>query len=104
MCDTGSGHHTPVGCCHRQRTGKPYILPRWHLGGCCPDGRFDSNNLAEIKGLHWIMPDNPLPPLPIEIYMRDYYEPKLLPRLLSGKKDEFKAVRPLQSLNRASRR
>lgn len=63
-----------------------------------PDGRFDTNNLEEIKGLHWIMPDQPLHPFPPEILMRDYYEPRLLPRILAGEK--FRQVRDLQALNR----
>jgi len=63
-----------------------------------PDGRFDANNLEEIKGLHWIMPDDQMRPLPIEIFMRDYYEPKFLPRVLVG--EEFKPVRELSDLNR----
>ena len=63
-----------------------------------PDGRFDTNNLEEIKGLHWIMPDDPMRPLSPEIFMRDYYEPRLLPRVLDGKK--LKDIRPLSELNR----
>jgi hypothetical protein len=63
-----------------------------------PEGRFDTNDLEEIKGLHWLMPENPLAPLRLEIFMRDYYEPQLLPRVLSGKK--FKPIRPLADLNR----
>jgi len=63
-----------------------------------PDGRFDTNNLGEIPGLHWIMPDDPLRPLPIEIFMREYYEPKILPRLLAGEK--FVPLRSLAELNR----
>jgi WD40 repeat protein len=64
-----------------------------------PDGRFDTNNLEEIRGLDWVLPDAPFTPLPIEIFMRDYYEPRLLPRLLAG--DEFDPVKPLAGLNRA---
>lgn len=64
-----------------------------------PDGQFDTNNLEEIKGLHWIMPDDPLRALPLEIFMRDYYEPQLLPRLLAGKK--LPRIRSLDELNRA---
>jgi WD40 repeat protein len=64
-----------------------------------PEGRFDSNNLEEIRGLHWIMPDDPLRPLPLEIFLRDYYEPRLLPRILNG--DLFKPVRSLSLLNRS---
>jgi hypothetical protein len=37
------------------------------------------------------MPDDPLTPLPLEIFMRDYYEPRLLPRILAGEK--FNPVR-----------
>ncbi len=63
-----------------------------------PEGRFDTNNLEEIKGLHWIMPDDPLTPLPLETFMKEYYEPRLLPRILNG--DTFKPVKNLMSLNR----
>lgn len=63
-----------------------------------PDGRFDTNSLEEITEAHWIAPDEPIRPLPIEIFMRDYYEPNLLPRLLSGEK--FLAVRNITDINR----
>ncbi len=63
-----------------------------------PAGRFDTNNLDNNPGLHWLMPDDPLTPLPLEIFMRDYYEPRLLPRILAGEK--FRPVRSLQDLNR----
>jgi len=39
-------------------------------------------------------------PLPPEIFMRDYYEPKLLPRLLASDLSLQIPVRPLESLNR----
>ena len=62
------------------------------------DGRFDTNNLEEIKGVQWAVPDDPLHPLPVEIFMRDYYEPRLLPRLLAG--EILPPIRSLASLNR----
>jgi WD40 repeat protein/uncharacterized caspase-like protein len=62
------------------------------------DGRFDTNRLEEIKGLYWIMPDDPFRTLPLEIFMRDYYEPRLLTRILNG--EELKPVRQLSQLNR----
>jgi WD40 repeat protein/uncharacterized caspase-like protein len=72
-----------------------------------PDGRFDANNLDETKGLHWVTPDAPFSTLPLEIFMRDYYEPQLLGRLLKCHTDsanpcsrEFKPVRDLSKLNR----
>lgn len=61
-------------------------------------GNFDSNSLEKIAGLNWVMPDNPLVPLPVEIFMRDYYEPNLLQRVFSG--EEVEEKRPLLSINR----
>jgi WD40 repeat protein len=63
-----------------------------------PDGRFDSSSLEHLTGMHWSVPDMPVRSLAPEIFMRDYYEPRLLPRLLAGEK--FKPVRPLATLNR----
>ncbi|MBV9923582.1 MAG: caspase family protein [Acidobacteria bacterium] len=64
-----------------------------------PDGRFDTSDLDEIRGVHWLAPEDPLKPLPLEIFMRDYYEPRLLARILAGEK--FAAVRALAEVNRA---
>ena len=69
------------------------------------DGRFDTNKLENPRGLHWIMPDAPFDPLSFEVFMRDYYEPNLLPRLLKCNEEnncetEFKPVRNLTELNR----
>lgn len=64
-----------------------------------PDGRFDTSDLDEIRGVHWLAPDDPLKPLPLEIFMRDYYEPRLLARVISGEK--FAPVRALADVNRA---
>ena len=63
-----------------------------------PDGRFDVSNLEDVKGLHWITADDPMKALTLEVFMRDYYEPKLLPRIL--KQEEFKPARKLSELNR----
>jgi WD40 repeat protein len=70
-----------------------------------PDGRFDTNNLDKVEGMHWIMPSEPLRPLPIEIFMRQYYEPKLLARVLkcnetNNCEQEFKPLPSLNTLNR----
>ncbi len=64
-----------------------------------PDGRFDTSNLEEIKGLHWIMSDEPMRTYPLEIFTRDYYEPRLLARILDGEK--FKPIPSIATLNRA---
>jgi WD40 repeat protein len=63
------------------------------------EGRFDTNNLDEIKGLSWVFPEEPLRALAPEIFMRDYYQPKLLRKVLAG--ERLPAVRRLSDLNRA---
>ena len=63
-----------------------------------PEGRFDANRLESLVGLHWIFPDDPFRPLAPEIFLRDYFEPRLLPRLLAG--EGFPRVRRLSDLNR----
>lgn len=76
------------------------------------DGRFDSSALESMPLVSWVVGDDPFRALLPEIFMRDYYEPNLLGRLLacheaeaSGKNADacaqaFKPVRPLASLNR----
>ncbi len=62
-----------------------------------PDGRFDAANLEGLRGLHWLLPAAPLRPVPLEAFMRDYYEPRLLPRLLSG--ETMPPVTPLTAID-----
>jgi WD40 repeat protein len=74
-----------------------------------PQGRFDTSRLEGPSGLHWLLPGAPFTPLSFEIFMRDYYEPKLLPRLIKCSKAgncdrEFKPVRDLTSINRTQPR
>lgn len=63
-----------------------------------PDGRFDTADLEEMRGLHWVMPGDQRSAVPIELFMRDYYEPRLLTRLL--KEEKLPQVRSLATLNR----
>ncbi len=51
-----------------------------------PDGRFDTSDLDGGAPLHWILDSDPMRPLPLEIFMRDYYTPRLLPQILNGEK------------------
>ena len=44
------------------------------------DGRFDTSELDGGAPLSWIVMDQPLRPLPLEIFMRQYYTPRLLTR------------------------
>jgi WD40 repeat protein len=62
-----------------------------------PEGRFDTNDLEEVVGLHWIMPNKKMRPFPLEIFMKKYYEPKLLARIRN--KEQFIKIPPLTSLN-----
>ncbi|HVG20355.1 MAG TPA: hypothetical protein VNI02_14990, partial [Blastocatellia bacterium] len=61
------------------------------------EGRFDTNDLEGVRYLRWVMPDDPNNLLPLAIFARDCYEPRLLPRILSGEK--FKPIGSLSELN-----
>lgn len=84
------------------QSGEPlatlFSLPQGTWAAIDPAGRFDTNDLEQIRGLSWVMPDDPLTPLPLETFMRDYYEPRLLPRLLAG--ERLPELGRLQELNR----
>lgn len=77
---------------------------RWII--TTPDGRFDTNeDLNKIEGLIWVLPDQPLIPKPLELYMRQYYEPGLLPRVLrcaeeNNCEQEFKPLPSIAEINR----
>lgn len=76
------------------------------------DGRFDTNDIESLAGLRWVVADQPLRALPLEIFSRDYFEPGLLPRKKQCTDDaavsaglgactkEFATVRDLSALNR----
>jgi WD40 repeat protein len=49
-----------------------------------PEGRFDTDSLDDDVPLRWVVSDEPFRPLPIQSFMRQYYTPKLLPKLLAG--------------------
>jgi len=62
------------------------------------EGRFDTANLESMPHVHWVMPDDPFTPVPLEVFMKDYYTPRLLARIIAGEK--LPPVRPLMTLNR----
>ena len=64
-----------------------------------PDGRFDTNDLGEISGLHWVFGEEPFAALPLEIFSRDYYTPRLIARVLSG--ERLPDLPSIAGLNRA---
>ena len=72
-------------------------------------GRFDLNDIEKQAAGYWVMPDDPLHALPPEIFMRDYYEPRLMRRLMDCRANQsvsdpqcpdFRALRTVTSLNR----
>jgi uncharacterized caspase-like protein len=64
-----------------------------------PDGRFDTSlDLSSVQGVHWVLNGDALHPLPLELLMRDYFSPKLLPHILAA--FNFAHLRPLAELNR----
>jgi WD40 repeat protein len=46
--------------------------------------RFDTNDLDGKVPLNWVLASDPLHALPVAIFMRDYYTPGLLARILKG--------------------
>jgi WD40 repeat protein len=61
-------------------------------------GRFDTNNLDGSQTVHWVLPDDPLTPAPVELFLREYYEPRLYSKLLDGA--PLRPVKDVLSLNR----
>jgi WD40 repeat protein/peroxiredoxin len=66
------------------------------------EGRFDTNNIEGARGLSWVLEDEPLRPLPLEIFSRDYYTPQLLRKIIDGEK--LAPIPSLESLNRVQPR
>lgn len=70
-----------------------------------PDGRYDTNLGPDATEVRWLMADAPWQSLAAQTFMRDYYEPRLLARVLActGRGDcnrAFAALRPLDQVNR----
>lgn len=63
-----------------------------------PEGRLDTSRLEDIEEVHWVLPSEPFTVQSLEVYMRFYYEPRLLSRLVAN--EEFAAVPDLSELNR----
>ena len=82
----------------KQALARIAMMPSGNWVVVAPDGRFDTGSLEDLAPLHWVLPEEPYRALPLEIFMRDYYEPRLLTRILNG--DKFKPVRALSELNR----
>lgn len=62
------------------------------------EGRFDTNDIEQARRLGWVMQDDLMTTLPVEIFMRQFFEPSLLTRLFNH--DDFGDVPELADLNR----
>lgn len=69
------------------------------------DGRFDTNDLENTEGVHWMMADRPMEPFPLGVLIRQYYEPDLLRRVVRCSEEnncdrEFRTLQSIADLNR----
>ena len=62
-----------------------------------PDGRYDASDPGDVAALSWVRKSDPLTPLPVSVFYRDYYEPRLLPRLLAL--DNFPEIRDIADID-----
>ena len=62
-----------------------------------PKGHYDTNTPGDLPCISWVITDAPLTPLPVEIFMRDYFEPRLLSRLLKG--ESLPTIKSVGELN-----
>ena len=70
-----------------------------------PDGRYDTNLTPDANEVRWLMADAPWQSLAAQTFMRDYYEPRLLPRMLActaanNCSGEFRSLPPVGAVNR----
>jgi WD40 repeat protein len=63
-----------------------------------PDGRFDSKDLDTIPNLAWVLPNERTRSYPCEIFMRQFFEPNLLSRIVKG--ESFGELPALAKFNR----
>ena len=75
------------------------MMPSGNWVVIAPDGRFDTSSLEDLAALHWVLPDDPYRPLPLELFMRQYYEPGLMQKLVHDA--PLSPLPDLTALNRA---
>jgi hypothetical protein len=57
-------------------------LPDGSVTVFTPYGSYDTSRRPEYAGIDWLFADTPMKSLPVETFMRDYFEPNLLRRRL----------------------
>jgi WD40 repeat protein len=63
-----------------------------------PDGRFDTDIFGVTYPFHWVVSDAPFETVPVDSFVREYFTPGLLQRVLKG--DSPKPLPTLGTLNR----
>ncbi len=81
------------------------IIDNRHFFTLASDGRYDTDLGADTSAFRWVVSDEPFQSLGPQTFMRDYFEPRLGPRLMScsasGNCDAvFRAVPSIIGLNR----
>jgi WD40 repeat protein len=61
-----------------------------------PLGRFDTNDLDGGAPLAWVASSDPLRALPLEVFMRDYYTPRLLASIVN--RETLQPIRPISEI------
>lgn len=61
------------------------------------DGRYDSNRPGNIQSVAWRINDAPLEPFSVAVFMKQFYEPRLLPRKMN--QADFPEVVDLDKIN-----
>jgi len=85
-----------LGCGVRQSARRVVRSRPERLAVVDQQGRFDTNDLDGGAPLHWLVSDDPLHALPLEIFMRDYYTPRLLARIMNG--EELPPIRSIAEI------
>ncbi|KQY28303.1 hypothetical protein ASD38_16605 [Caulobacter sp. Root487D2Y] len=78
--DDGLARIWPAGSDRRQLTLGSRNTGEWVV--VAEDGRFDASTPDTLGGFQWLMPDDPYRPLSPSLFMRDYFQPQLLPLAL----------------------
>ena len=66
------------------------------------DGRYDASDPGDLNGLVWVVRDAPTDPVSLASFYREFYEPRLLSRLVGGEK--FSPIGTIAALDRDSPR
>jgi WD40 repeat protein len=74
-------------------------LAQGHWVVVTPEGRFDTDSFQTHSPLGWVLGDDPFRSIEVGAFMRDYYTPGLLTRLIIG--DTPAPARKIETLNRA---